>query len=253
MGKRFLDHKTFLPNSFNSLSTNSTQQQKMVKVVLACTSANELKGHPTGLWIEECASPYYLFLKQGYEVVLASPAGGAIPIDAGSMAEGFFTDSAKKFMHDPTAMGAFSHSIKLSSIDWSTVDAIYLAGGHGTCVDFVSSKDLKLGVETLYAANKVVAADCHGPVGLAQCVKPDGTPLVAGKTVTGFADSEEEAVQLTSIVPFLLESKFKEQGANYEKGDDWNSKVCVDGKLVTGQNPQSSDACAEAVVKLLSV
>jgi putative intracellular protease/amidase len=224
----------------------------MVKVILACTSAHELKGHPTGLWIEECATPYYLFQAKGYEVVLASPLGGAIPIDASSMAEGFFTDAAKKFLHDPVAMGAFSHSVKLSSIDWSAVDAIYLTGGHGTCTDFVSDVDLKLGVETLYAANKVVAADCHGPVGLAQCVKPDGTPLVAGKTVTGFADSEEAAVQLVSIVPFLLESRFKEQGANYEKGDDWNSKVCVDGKLVTGQNPQSSDACAAAVVKLLS-
>jgi putative intracellular protease/amidase len=205
----------------------------MVKVVLACTSANELKGHPTGLWIEECASPYYLFQEKGYEVVLASPAGGAIPIDAASM-------------------GAFSHSVKLSAIDWTTVDAIYLTGGHGTCADFVTDLNLKQGVETLFAANKVVGAACHGPVGLAQCVKPDGTPLVAGKTVTGFADSEEEAVQLTGIVPFLLEKRFKEQGAKYEKGPDWNSKVCVDGNLVTGQNPQSSEACAQAVITILS-
>jgi putative intracellular protease/amidase len=224
----------------------------MVKVILACTSASELMGNPTGLWIEECATPYYLFQAKGYEVVLASPMGGAIPIDAASMAEGFLTDAAKKFLHDPVAIGAFSHSVKLSSIDWSTADAIYLAGGHGACTDFVSDVDLKKGVETLYAANKVVAAACHGPVGFAQCVKPDGTPLVAGKTVTGFADSEEEAVQLTKIVPFLLETRFKEQGAKYEKGPDWNSKVCVDGKLVTGQNPQSSDACAEGVIKLLS-
>jgi putative intracellular protease/amidase len=224
----------------------------MVKVVLACTSANELKGHPTGLWIEECASPYYLFQEKGYEVVLASPAGGAIPIDAASMAEGFFTDAAKKFLHDATAMGAFSHSVKLSAIDWTTVDAIYLTGGHGTCADFVTDLNLKQGVETLFAANKVVGAACHGPVGLAQCVKPDGTPLVAGKTVTGFADSEEETVQLTGIVPFLLEKRFKEQGAKYEKGPDWNSKVCVDGNLVTGQNPQSSEACAQAVITILS-
>ena len=223
----------------------------MVKVVLACTSASELKGYPTGLWIEECATPYYLFQEKGYEVVLASPAGGAIPIDASSMAEGFFTDAAKKFLHDVTAMGAFSHSVKLSSIDWTTVDAIYLTGGHGTCADFVTDPNLKNGVEILYAAKNVVAAACHGPVGLAQCVKSDGTPLVAGKTVTGFADSEEEAVQLTGIVPFLLEKRFKELGAKYEKGPDWTSKVCVDGNLVTGQNPQSSEACAQAVITLL--
>lgn len=161
------------------------------------------------------------------------------------------TDASKKFLHDPDAVGALSHSTKLDSIDWSSVDAIYLAGGHGTCTDFVGSEPLKKAVETLYAADKVVAADCHGPIGLCHCNKPDGTPLVAGKVVTGFADTEEDAVQLTSIVPFLLESKMKELGGKYEKADDWNSKVCVDGKLVTGQNPQSSDECAAAVIELL--
>ena len=161
------------------------------------------------------------------------------------------TPAAKKFLHDPQGVGALSHSVKLDSIDWSSVDAIYLAGGHGTCTDFVGSASLKKAVETIYAADKVVAADCHGPVGLCHCNKPDGTPLVAGKVVTGFADSEEEAVQLTAIVPFLLETRMKELGGKYEKASDWASKVCVDGKLVTGQNPQSSDECAAAVIKLL--
>ncbi|GAX13951.1 hypothetical protein FisN_5Lh142 [Fistulifera solaris] len=224
----------------------------MVKVVLICTSASELKGHPTGLWLEECASPYYAFLEQGYEVILASPAGGAVPIDQNSLGEGFFTDASKKFMHDAAAVGALSHTKKLDDIDWQTVDAIYLAGGHGTCVDFIDNPSLKQAIETVYAAGKVVAADCHGPIGLAQCNKPDGTPLVQDKVVTGFADSEEFAVQLQDIVPFLLETRFKELGAKYEKTEDWQSKACADGNLVTGQNPQSSDACAEAVIKILS-
>jgi putative intracellular protease/amidase len=189
------------------------------------------------------------------EIVIASPAGGAIPIDQGSVADPFFTAPGKKFLHDAEAVGKLSHSVKIDTIDFATVDAIYLTGGHGTCVDFVDTPALKTAIETVFNADKkVVGAVCHGVIGLVQCMLADGkTPLVAGKTVTGFADSEEEAVQLTSIVPFLLETKLKEQGAKYEKSGDWTSKVCVDGTLVTGQNPQSSEECAAAVIQLLSV
>jgi putative intracellular protease/amidase len=136
-------------------------------------------------------------------------------------------------------------------VDAASLDCLYLAGGHGCCSDFVSEATLKTAVEAVYAAGKIVAADCHGPIGLAQCVKPDGTPLVAGLAVTGFSDSEEGVVQQTGNVPFLIEAKFKEQGGLYESAADWNSKVCVAGNLITGQNPQSSDACAEAVVAAL--
>lgn len=221
------------------------------KVVIANTSASELKGHKTGVWLEELAVPYYLFRAKGYQVLVASIKGGEIPIDGASLQGDFYVEAAKKFINDEQAMEKLNNSIPLADIDFKTVDAIYLTGGHGTCVDYITSPDLKNAIELLYANDKVVAADCHGPIGLANCVKPDGTPLVAGKTVTGFSDSEEDAVQLTELVPFLIEAKFKEQGANYEKADDWNPKVCVDGKLVTGQNPQSSDLCAKAVVKLL--
>lgn len=221
------------------------------KVVIANTSASELKGHKTGVWLEELAVPYYLFRAKGYQVLVASIKGGEIPIDGASLQGDFYVEAAKKFINDEQAMEKLNNSIPLADIDFKTVDAIYLTGGHGTCVDYIDSPDLKNAIELLYANDKVVAADCHGPIGLANCVKPDGTPLVAGKTVTGFSDTEEDAVQLTELVPFLLEAKFKEQGANYEKADDWHPKVCVDGKLVTGQNPQSSDLCAKAVVKLL--
>mmetsp|Transcript_36678 Transcript_36678/g.56339 ORF Transcript_36678/g.56339 Transcript_36678/m.56339 type:complete len:230 (+) Transcript_36678:89-778(+) len=223
------------------------------KIAIIVTSAAELMGHPTGFWVEELACPYYLFKEAGYEIVIASPAGGPCPIDKNSMAEGFFTEHCKTFMHDGEAVGMLSHSTKVADLDLSTIDALYMVGGHGTCIDFVNNAAMKNAIETIFAsADKVVAADCHGPICLADCVKPDGTPLVAGKRVTGFANSEEDAVQLTAIVPFLIETRFVEQGALYEKGGDWQSKVCVDGNLVTGQNPQSSEECAKAVIKLLN-
>ncbi|GAX17492.1 hypothetical protein FisN_5Hh144 [Fistulifera solaris] len=224
----------------------------MVKVVLVCTSAPELNGHPTGLWLEECATPYYAFLEKGYEVILASPAGGAVPIDENSLGDEYFTDASKKFMHDAAAVAALCHTKKLDDIDWNSVDAIYLAGGHGACVDFVDNPTLKSAIETIYAADKVVAADCHGPIALAQCKKSDGTPLVQGKSVTAYSDSEEYAMQLQDAVPFLIESRFKELGAKFEKAEDFHSRACTDNNIVTGQNPQSSSACASAVIDILS-
>jgi len=223
----------------------------MVKVVIVNTSASHLGSHPTGVWLEETATPYYKFKEAGYTVEMASIAGGPVPIDAGSMGENFFTAACKKFMHDAEAVGALGHTTKLSTIDWATVDALYLAGGHGTCVDFHDNADLKKAIETVFAAGKVVAADCHGPIALAQCAKPDGTPLVKGKKVTGFTNAEEAAVQLTDAVPFLIETKFKEQGGDFSNAADWNSHATVDGNLICGQNPQSSDACADAVIAAL--
>eukprot|EP00979_Chaetoceros_neogracilis_P016040 scaffold6860_cov297-Chaetoceros_neogracile.AAC.38 len=223
----------------------------MTNVILVATSASKLKAYDTGLWIEELASPYYSFLAAGFDVTVSSPEGGAIPIDAASMAEGFFTDAAQRFMHDGTAVGKLSHSVKLSDLNLDAADAIYICGGHGACADFVNQLSLKKAIETLYTSGKVVASVCHGPVCFVDCIKADGTPLVSGLKVTGFSNTEEEAVQLTGLVPFLLEDKLKELGGNYEKGDDWNSKICVDGNLVTGQNPQSSDACADAVIAIL--
>jgi putative intracellular protease/amidase len=223
------------------------------QVIIVSTSAPELAGHKTGLWLEECAAPYYKFKEAGCEIEIASPAGGPVPLDAASLGEAFLTDSCKKFLFDPEAMGMLSHTTKLSAADLSVADAIFFCGGHGTCVDFIDDAAVKSAIETLYGAGKVVAAVCHGPTCLPQCTKP-GTdePLVKNLVVTGFTDTEEEAVQLTGKVPFLLEQKLKEQGGKFERADDWNPKVCVDGKLITGQNPQSSEACAEAAIKILS-
>jgi len=225
----------------------------MFHIIIVSTSAPELADHKTGLWLEECAAPYYKFKEAGYDVEIASPSGGPVPLDSASLGEAFLTDACKKFLFDPEAMGMLSHTTKLSAVDLAAVDSIFFCGGHGTCVDFDDDASIKNAIETLYGGGKVVAAVCHGPTCLPQCVKPGSTdPLVKGLTVTGFTDTEEEAVQLTEKVPFLLEKKLREQGCNFERADDWHPKVCVDGNLVTGQNPQSSESCAEAVIKILS-
>lgn len=209
-------------------------------------------GHKTGLWLEEAAVPFYLFREKKFQVILASIKGGEVPIDQTSLKGDAYVEASKKFMEDEEAMGKLQNSIPLAEVDFGTVDAIYLAGGHGTCTDFVGDLTLKQAIEKLYGADKIVAADCHGPIGLAQCVKPDGSALVAGKKVTGFTDSEENAVGLTSKVPFLIETKFKELGANFVAGEDWKPNICVDGNLLTGQNPASSEQLAQAVAKALA-
>lgn len=221
-------------------------------IVLVSTSAAYLKGHPTGVWMEELAAPYYKFKDAGFEVVVASLRGGPIPIDANSCKGDFFTADAKKFMHDGDALDALAHSVRMSAIDWTSVDikAVFMCGGHGTEVDFVKSGILTKAIETTHAADRVVAAVCHGPVSLAQCKNPDKTPLIKGLEVTGFSNSEEAAVGLGDKCPWLLEDKLKELGGVYKAGADWSSNVAVAGKLVTGQNPQSSMACAEEVIKL---
>lgn len=221
------------------------------KIVILSTSAAYLGEHATGLWLEEAAAPYYLFKEAGHEVVLASTKGGPVPLDGGSLAGGFLTDASKKFLHDSEAMALLSHTVKITDVDMDTVAALYLAGGHGTCVDFVGNPDVRTPVEQLYAAGKIVAADCHGPIALIECKKPDGTPLVAGLKCTGFTDTEEEAVGLTKAVPFLIEAEFKKQGGKFERSDDWNSHATVDGNLITGQNPQSSEECAKLVLAAL--
>jgi len=223
------------------------------KIVIVSTSAGYLKGEKTGVWLDEIAAPYLAFRKAGYDITVASPAGGAIPIDAGSLGEGFLTDDGKTFMLDSQAIDALCHSVKLETLEFpADFDCIFLPGGHGTCVDFVSNPVLAKAVESMNNAGKLVSSVCHGPTCLVECKTADGDPFVKGRTVTGFSDHEEAAVGKTDHVPFSIEAKFEEQGATYEKADDWNPKVCVDGNLITGQNPASSEPVAEAVIKYLA-
>lgn len=193
-----------------------------------------------------------MFLEAGYEITIASPAGGAIPIDAGSMGGDFFTEDSKKFMHDAKAFGMLSHSSKLSEVDLDSFDAMFIAGGHGCCVD---GAEMKTAIETLYNKGTLVCADCHGPYALIDCVKADGTPLVQGLTVTAFTNLEEEQAGAKDWVANnckFMETVFVEQGADFNAATPWTSNVVVSGNLVTCQNPQSALAGAKKCVEILS-
>jgi len=228
------------------------------KVLLVSTSAPELGGSPTGLWISELADPYYAFEKAGYEVTIATIAGGGPPIDAGSMSDPYFGAEAKAFMHDAKAMGALTHAAKVDAAMAGGYDAILLAGGHGTCVDFAgpAAAGLKAVVEGTYAAGKVVSAVCHGPVGLLECNKPDGTPILKGIEATVFSNAEEAVVGATENVKKVLggtpQDLFVAKGATYKEGASWTPNAVVAGKVITGQNPQSADAVAQAVIAALA-
>lgn len=224
-------------------------QQKCNKtVVLMTTSSAWLGDYPTGVWLEEVAAPYYALKNAGCHVEIASILGSAVPIDKASMAEGFFTPTSQKFMLDPEANHLFSHSIKISNVNVDAVDAIVICGGHGACSDFVGNTALRVMIEDMFDSGKIVAAVCHGTIALTGCRKQDGSWLVQDKVVTGFTDDEETAVQLDALVPFLIESRFIEQGAKFEKSSPWTAKVCRDGNLITAQNPHSSEALAAEVV-----
>lgn len=235
----------------------------MVRIALLATSASESAGPDgthsnTGAWMEEIAAPYYIFRSKGWDVDLVSISGGEIPIDPASLGGDFATADVQRWLKDPTAKVVSKYSIGLEEVaptpaDFvDSYDAMYMSGGHGTCTDYPTSETLKACIEGMYAAGKIVAADCHGPICLAVCNKPDGSPLVAGHEVTGFTDAEEAAVGLTGKVPFLIESKFKEQGGQFNAAADWQPNVVVSDNLITGQNPASSTACANAVVEKLS-
>lgn len=213
-------------------------------------------GNPTGCWLAEFAEPYYAFTAAGFEITVASPAGGAIPIDAGSMGGDFFTEDAKRFMHDQAAFKEFSHSKQITA-DMTGFDCIYVAGGHGCCVDMGGDAHaaLKAVIEAHYAAGKVIAADCHGPYALIDCKKADGSPLVAGLDVTGFTDSEEKgagAYEWVAANAKFIEAEFIAQGGNFKAAADWSSHVQVAGNLITAQNPGSAPACAAAVIAALA-
>ena len=222
-------------------------------IALICTSCDELvPGAKTGAWLEEVAEPYYIARSVGIKVTIVSIKGGAVPIDPASESGDFFTPSCAKFKEDEEAMDALRNSAELGSVSADAFDGAYLAGGHGTCVDFYKNAALGAFVSAMYAAGKPVAADCHGPIALLGCTKPNGEPLVKGLKVTGFSDSEEAAVGLTDKVPELIETAMKAQGGLYTATADWTLNAVVDGNLVTGQNPASSTACANAFVELLA-
>lgn len=224
------------------------------KVLMVLTSHDALgdTGGKTGVWIEEFANPYYTFIDHGIELTLASPAGGQPPIDPKSALPEMQTDATKRFDQDPISQTAFKSTIPISEIKATDYDAIFFPGGHGPMWDLASDKTNAKLLADFYNAGKPVGAVCHGPAALTKAVDKNGTPIIKGKRVTGFTNTEEKAVGLDKVVPFLLEDKLRELGGLYSQGPDWSSYVTTDGILVTGQNPASAEATARAVMDILT-
>ncbi len=225
----------------------------MPKILMVLTSHDQLgnTGAKTGFWLEEFAAPYYVFKDAGAEVTLASPQGGQPPLDPKSDDPGAQTDATRRFKADAAAQKLLAGTERLANVKASDYDAVFYPGGHGPLWDLAEDAYSIALIETMYAAGKPVAAVCHGPGVLRHPRRADGQPLVAGKKVTGFTNSEEAAVQLTDVVPFLVEDELKRLGGQYSQLADWQPYAVVDGNLVTGQNPASSVVVAQAVLKLL--
>jgi putative intracellular protease/amidase len=225
-----------------------------MNILMVLTSHDQLgdTGKKTGFWLEEFAAPYYVLKDAGAKLTVVSPLGGQPPLDPKSDEPDAQTEATKRFKADTDAQAVLASTGKLADVDAQAFDAVFYPGGHGPLWDLAEDPaSIKL-IETLAAAGKPVAAVCHAPGVLRHVKGADGNPLVKGKRVTGFTNTEEEAVGLTNIVPFLVEDMLKKNGGEYSKGADWSSYVLTDGKLVTGQNPASSEAAAEALLKLLA-
>ena len=224
-----------------------------MNILMVLTSHDQLgdTGKKTGFWLEEFAAPYYVFKDAGAHITLASPKGGQPPLDPKSDEPDAQTDATRRFKADPAAQEALANTIPLANVLSHGFDAVFYPGGHGPLWDLATDEhSIKL-IETMYEDGKVVAAVCHAPAVLCNASALDGGPLVRHKRVTGFTNSEEEAVQLTNIVPFLVEDALLENGGRYSKGPDWQPYVVTEGSLVTGQNPASSAPAAEEVLHLL--
>jgi len=221
-----------------------------MKILMVLTSHDQLgtTGRKTGFWLEEFAAPYYVFKDANAAVTIVSPKGGQPPLDPKSDEPDFQTPATKRFKEDPDAQAALAKSLKLSDVSAADFDAVFYPGGHGPLWDLSADRDSIALIEVMFAAGKTVAAVCHAPAVFIHTEAPDGSPLVEGKSVTGFSNSEEAAVELTDIVPFLLENELQTIGANYSKSSDWYPYVVTDGNLITGQNPASSAAVAEALL-----
>ena len=225
----------------------------IIKVLIVLTSHSDLgnTGHKTGFWIEEFAAPYYVLADAGVEITIVSSLGGQPPIDPKSALPESQTAATRRFDGDAALQEKLAHTLKLTDVKVENYDAVFYPGGHGPLWDLANDTNSIALIENFYKQQKPIAFVCHAPGVLIKTKLPNGEPLVKGKNVTGFSDSEEEAVQLTKVVPFLLEDEFKKLGANYSKGPDWGSYVKVDGLLITGQNPGSSEEAAKELIKLL--
>jgi putative intracellular protease/amidase len=225
-----------------------------MKILMVLTSHDELgtTGKKTGFWLEELAAPYYAFLDAGADITLASPKGGQPPLDPKSDEPDSQTDETRRFHADTAAQDVLASTIKLDTVDQASFDAVFYPGGHGPLWDLANDKHSISLIEQTLQAGKPVALVCHAPGVLRDVKNADGTPLVKGKKVTGFTNSEEEGVGLTDVVPFLVEDVLKQNGGLYSRGDDWQSYTVQDGLLITGQNPGSSAETAKVLLASLA-
>jgi putative intracellular protease/amidase len=226
-----------------------------MKILMVLTSHSALgeTGEKTGFWIEEFAAPYYVLADAGAIITVASPGGGQPPVDPKSEAADAQTPATKRFYGDADAIDKVANTLKLSGVNNGDYDAVFYPGGHGPLWDLADDKNSIQLIEDFYNAQKPVAFVCHAPAALLKVKAGNGQPLVKGKKVTGFSDTEEEAVGLTKVVPFLLEDELKKLGGHYSRGADWSSYTEQDGLLITGQNPASSEAVAKLLLKTLIV
>lgn len=222
-----------------------------MKVLMVLTSHDQLgnTGRKTGFWLEELAAPYYTFKDAGADIVLASPQGGQPPLDPKSNEPANQTDQTRRFENDAAATAQLAATVRLDSVSQAEFDTVFYPGGHGPLWDLAEDPHSIALIQSFIGAGKPVALVCHAPGVLRHVTAPDGKPLVEGKKVTGFTNSEEAAVGLTDIVPFLVEDELKAKGGIYSKTEDWAPYVVTDGLLITGQNPASSSSAAAILMK----
>jgi putative intracellular protease/amidase len=226
------------------------------RVLIITTSHTQLgnTGKPTGVWAEELVAPYYQLVDAGAEVTLASPKGGAIAFDPGSLKPAGQNDAlVERFLADPQAQTQTQKAHPVASVDASQFDAVFFPGGHGTMWDLPVDAGVTRAVEAAFAAHKIIASVCHGAAGLVSAKRPDGMSIVKGKRINAFTDAEEAAVGLTAVVPFRLESRLRELGAVFEGAANWQAFAAQDGPFITGQNPQSSKLVAQHLVAALGL
>ena len=222
-------------------------------ILVVLTSHDTLgdTGRKTGFWLEELAAPYWRFIDAGARVTLASPKGGQPPLDPKSDDPEAQSEDTRRFRADQDAMRALANTRRLSDVAIADHDAVFYPGGHGPLWDLADDQDSVLLIQGALSSGKPVAAVCHGPAVLRDVRGSDGSPLVRGREVTGFSNSEEAAAGLVKVVPFLVEDMLKERGGRYSRAPDWQSHAVTDGLLVTGQNPASSSAAADALLSLM--
>lgn len=225
-----------------------------MNILMVLTSHSKLgdTGHKTGFWLEELAAPYYVFEDAGATLTLASPLGGQPPLDPKSDDAASQTAATRRFKSDSAAQSALAHTVMLSTLSASSFDAVFYPGGHGPLWDLAEDPASIGLIDAMSASGKPVAFVCHAPGVLRHARTSGGQPFLTGRNVTGFTNTEEDASGLTQVVPFLVEDMLKEQGGNYSKAADWQPHVVVDGPLITGQNPASSEGAARALLAALA-